>query len=55
MTVTKFLIPILSLFGMAVLRGQNIDRANDLFKNGGFAEAIPIYDRLWRKNQIRTR
>ncbi|MDZ7876847.1 MAG: OmpA family protein [Saprospiraceae bacterium] len=29
---------------MAVLNGQNIDRANDLYKNGGFAEAIPIYE-----------
>lgn len=44
MTVTKFLIPILSLLGIAVLKGQNIDRANDLFKNGGFAEAIPMYE-----------
>ena len=44
MTVTKFLIPILSLLTIAVLKGQNIDRANDLFKNGGFAEAIPLYE-----------
>lgn len=44
MTVTKFLIPIFSVLGMAVLNAQNIDRANDLYKNGGFAEAIPIYE-----------
>jgi outer membrane protein OmpA-like peptidoglycan-associated protein len=46
MTVTKFLIPIFSLLSMVVLKAQNIDRANDLYKNGGFAEAIPIYEAL---------
>ena len=44
MTVTKCLILIFSLFNFAVLTAQNIDRANDLYKNGGFAEAIPIYE-----------
>jgi outer membrane protein OmpA-like peptidoglycan-associated protein len=44
MTVTKFSILIFSLLNIAVLKGQNIDRANDLYKNGGFAEAIPIYE-----------
>jgi outer membrane protein OmpA-like peptidoglycan-associated protein len=44
MTVTKLLIPFFSILSIAVLNGQNIDRANDLYKNGGFAEAIPIYE-----------
>ena len=44
MTVTKFSILIFSLLNFAPLNGQNIERANDLFKNGGFAEAIPIYE-----------
>jgi outer membrane protein OmpA-like peptidoglycan-associated protein/tetratricopeptide (TPR) repeat protein len=49
MTVTKFLIPIFSLLSLTLLRGQNIDRANDLYKNGGFAQAIPIYEALLAK------
>ncbi len=44
MTVTKFSILIFSLFSFASLEAQNVDRANDLYKNGGFAEAIPIYE-----------
>ena len=44
MTVTKFSILIFSLCHFVTLAGQNIDRANDLYKNGGFAEAIPIYE-----------
>jgi outer membrane protein OmpA-like peptidoglycan-associated protein len=44
MTVTKLLIPIFSVLSIAILNGQNIDRANDFYKNGGFAEAIPIYE-----------
>ncbi len=44
MTVTKFLIPIFNLLSIIVLNAQNIERANDLYKNGGFAEAIPIYE-----------
>ncbi len=49
MTVTKFLILIFSSLSLTVLNGQNIDRANDLYKNGGFAEAIPIYEALLAK------
>ena len=44
MTVTKFLVLVFSFLSIAVLNAQNIDRANDLYKNGGFAEAIPIYE-----------
>jgi outer membrane protein OmpA-like peptidoglycan-associated protein len=44
MTVTKFLFIFLLSLPTAVLMGQNIDHANDLYKNGGFAEAIPIYE-----------
>jgi outer membrane protein OmpA-like peptidoglycan-associated protein len=44
MTITKYLIPIFTSLCLTVLTGQNIDRANDLYKNGGFAEAIPIYE-----------
>jgi outer membrane protein OmpA-like peptidoglycan-associated protein len=44
MTVTKYLIPIFTCLCLTVITGQNIDRANDLYKNGGFAEAIPIYE-----------
>ena len=44
MTVTKFSILIFSLCHFVTLTGQNVDRANDLYKNGGFAEAIPIYE-----------
>ena len=44
MTVTKFSILIFSLCNFVTLAGQNVDRANDLLKNGGFAEAIPIYE-----------
>jgi outer membrane protein OmpA-like peptidoglycan-associated protein len=46
MTVTKLLFPIFISLNLAALKGQNIDRANDLYKNGGFAEAIPIYEAL---------
>jgi outer membrane protein OmpA-like peptidoglycan-associated protein len=44
MTVTKFSILIFCLCPFVTLTGQNVDRANDLYKNGGFAEAIPIYE-----------
>jgi outer membrane protein OmpA-like peptidoglycan-associated protein/tetratricopeptide (TPR) repeat protein len=49
MTVTRLLIPFFSLLSLTLLRGQNIDRANDLYKNGGFAQAIPIYEALLLK------
>jgi outer membrane protein OmpA-like peptidoglycan-associated protein len=49
MTVTKFLILIFSLLSLTLVRGQNVDRANDLYKNGGFAQAIPIYEALLLK------
>jgi outer membrane protein OmpA-like peptidoglycan-associated protein len=44
MTVTKFLFSFFSFFTLSSLTGQNIDRANELYKNGGFAQAIPIYE-----------
>jgi outer membrane protein OmpA-like peptidoglycan-associated protein len=44
MTVTKFFFFFLYLFTLSSLTGQNIDRANELYKNGGFAQAIPIYE-----------
>ena len=37
-------LSLLFLFLTLLLRGQNVDRANDLFKNGAYAEAIPIYE-----------
>lgn len=44
MIVLKLRILILCTFLVTILRGQNVDRANDLFKNGAYAEAIPIYE-----------
>ena len=53
MTVTKRNILFFLCTSVTILRGQNIDRAldraNDFYKNGGFAEAIPIYESILSK------
>ncbi len=54
MTVTKNLFLSFCLLNSAVLTAQNIERANDLYKNGGFAEAIPIYEAALAKKPNST-
>jgi outer membrane protein OmpA-like peptidoglycan-associated protein len=49
MVVFKLRILIGFTFLTTLLRGQNLDRANELFKNGGYAEAIPIYEAFLAK------
>lgn len=49
MIVFKLRILICLTFLTTLLRGQNLDRANELFKNGGYAEAIPIYEAFLAK------
>ncbi len=54
MIVFKLRILICFTFLTTLLRGQNLDRANELFKNGGYAEAIPIYEAFLAKKQNNT-
>ncbi len=54
MKVLKWRILICFTFLITLLRGQNLDRANDLFKNGGYAEAIPIYEAFLAKKPNNT-
>ncbi len=54
MIVWRFKLLICFTFSLTLLRGQNIDRANELFKNGGYAEAIPIYEAFLSKKPNNT-
>ncbi len=54
MIVFKLRILICLTFLTTLLRGQNLDRANELFKNGGYAEAIPIYEAFLAKKSNNT-
>ena len=54
MIVFKYKLLICFTFFITLLRGQNIDRANDLFKNGAYAEAIPIYEAFLSKKPNNT-
>ncbi len=54
MIVFKLRILICFTFLTTLLRGQNLDRANELFKNGGYAEAIPIYEAFLAKKPNNT-
>jgi peptidoglycan-associated lipoprotein len=49
MTLFQLKLLIFCAFSVTVLRGQNLDRANDLYNNGAYAEAIPIYEAFLSK------
>ena len=49
MTLSQLKLFIFCTFFATLLRGQNIDRANELFNHGGYAEAIPMYEAFLAK------
>ena len=49
MTRTQLKFSLFCLFFASLLRGQNVDRANELFNYCAYAEAIPIYEAFLAK------
>jgi outer membrane protein OmpA-like peptidoglycan-associated protein len=44
MTSFRLKLLVFCTFFASLLRGQNVDRANELYNHGAYAEAIPIYE-----------
>lgn len=49
MTLFRLRLLVFCTFFASILRGQNVDRANELFNHGAYAEAIPIYEAFLAK------
>jgi outer membrane protein OmpA-like peptidoglycan-associated protein/tetratricopeptide (TPR) repeat protein len=49
MMIHKLKILVFCTFCTTLLRGQNVERANELYANGAYAEAIPIYEAFLSK------
>jgi outer membrane protein OmpA-like peptidoglycan-associated protein/tetratricopeptide (TPR) repeat protein len=49
MTLLKLKILAFCSFSVFILRGQNLDRANELYNHGAYAEAIPVYEAFLAK------
>jgi outer membrane protein OmpA-like peptidoglycan-associated protein len=54
MMIYKLRLLFFCTFCVTLLRGQNVDRANELFKNGAYAEAIPVYEAFLSKKPNNT-